>query len=82
MYYTNSALGDVYYIGVKSEDALAAEYAIFGGFSLLPFTEGDGFGNWIVNGFPLPSVIPDGSPARPGRRWCWGCRCSPRSSGG
>lgn len=64
--YTNSNLGDVYYVGVKSEDYMAAEYAIFAGFSLLPFTQGDGFGNWIVNGFPLPSTIEDGSPEDPG----------------
>jgi len=77
VYYTNSALGDVYYIGVKSEDQMAAEYAIFGGFSLLPFTQGDGFGNWIVNGFPLPSVIPDGSPADPGASLVLGLALQP-----
>lgn len=75
--YTNSGAGDVYYIGVKSEDYMAAEYAIFAGFSLLPFTEGDGFGNWIVNGFPLPSVIPDGSPANPGASLVLGLSVQP-----
>lgn len=64
--YSNASPGAVYYVGVKSEDQMAAEYAFFGGFSLEPFSQKDEDGNVIVNGFPLPSVIPDGTPSRPG----------------
>ncbi len=75
--YSNSTPGAVYYIGVKSEDQMASEYAFFAGFSLLPFSEGDGNGNWIVNGFPLPSVIPDGSPSDPGASLVLGLALQP-----
>lgn len=75
--YSNAAPGEVFYIGVKSEDYMAAEFAIFAGFSLLPFTQGDGFGNWIVNGFPLPSIIHDGSPSDPGASLVLGLSVQP-----
>ncbi|MEI2727024.1 MAG: proprotein convertase P-domain-containing protein [Verrucomicrobiota bacterium] len=64
--YTNALPGAVYYVGVKSEDQMAAEYAFFGGFSLNPFSSTDENGNVIVNGFPVPNAIPDGTPAQPG----------------
>ena len=56
----------IYYIGVKSEDQQAAEYAILGVFSELPFGTTDDNGNQHLIGFPVPA-IPDGSPTRPGR---------------
>ncbi len=64
--YSNAPPGQVYYVGVKSEDQMAAEYAFFGGFSLDPFSSQDGNGNVLVNGFPLPNVIADGTPNHPG----------------
>ncbi|NOS70104.1 MAG: S8 family serine peptidase [Verrucomicrobia bacterium] len=62
---TNSGLNKVYYIGVKSEDQMAAEYALLGLFSRDPFNAKDG-DNYIPPFFPLPSAIPDGNPAKPG----------------
>ena len=59
---SNAVQNQVYYIGVKSEDQLAAEYTLTALFSLLPFNNGDN----TFTGFPTPAVIPDGSPALPG----------------
>jgi len=67
----------VYYIGVKSEDQMAAEYAFFAGFSELPFSELDADGNLIVRGFPAPVVVPDGSPANPGAGFVFGIATLP-----
>lgn len=62
---TNSRPGDVYYIGVKSEDHEAALYTLFATFSLLPFGTGEE-GDLVLQGVPVPTVIEDGSPAKPG----------------
>ena len=59
--FSNASPG-VYYIGVKSEDHQAAEYALLGIFSQLPFGSTDEQGNQHLLGFPTPLVIPDGSP--------------------
>jgi subtilisin-like proprotein convertase family protein len=53
-----------YYIGIKAEDQMAAEYTFQALFSRLPFGENNSFGNltyWLA-----PAVIPDGTPPRPG----------------
>ncbi|MBE0540346.1 MAG: S8 family serine peptidase [Verrucomicrobia bacterium] len=64
--YSNAQPDAVYYVGVKAEDQMAAEYAFLGVFSLNPFSTRDEDGNLIVPGLPLPSTVPDGSPADPG----------------
>jgi subtilisin family serine protease/subtilisin-like proprotein convertase family protein len=64
--YSNAAPGAVYYVGVKAEDQEAAEYAFMGVFSLLPFGQQDENGNWILHGINVPTLIPDGTAARPG----------------
>jgi subtilisin-like proprotein convertase family protein len=64
--YSNSVAGQVYYVGVKSEDQMAAEYAFLAVFSRDPFSLRDGNGNLIVPGIPIPAIVPDGSPADPG----------------
>ena len=63
--YTDSQQGAVYYIGVKSEDQMAAEYGFLGVFSSVPFSESTSNGVY-VRGFPLPVVVPDGNNADPG----------------
>jgi subtilisin-like proprotein convertase family protein len=63
---TNSTPGQVYYVGVKSEDQMASEYGFLPVFSSLPFSQTDTNGNETVNGIPLPVVIPDGGNAHPG----------------
>ncbi len=65
--YTNSSLGQVYYVAVKSEDQEGAEYAFAGVASLLPFGQLNGNGDiplTVLGSFPV--LIPDGSPALPG----------------
>jgi len=66
VYYTNSAPGDVYYVGVYSEDQEASEYGFIPIFTDIPFSQMNSNGTQIVNGLVLPVNIPDGSPAHPG----------------
>ncbi len=63
--FTNSVLGDVYYIGVKAEDQQAAEFGFVALSSNSPFDEDDENGNRIVHGLPVNIRIPDGSPDQP-----------------
>jgi len=63
--YSNAVAGGVYYVGVKAEDQMAAEYGFLGVFSLFPFTDNDN-GNLVLRGFPVPAAVPDGSPDDPG----------------
>ncbi len=65
--YTNSTGGEVYYIGVKSEDQEGAEYGFAGVATDIPFRQRTN-GNIIVTFLfpPFPVAIPDGSPSDPG----------------
>lgn len=74
--YSNAPPGGVYYVGVKAEDQMAAEYGFLGVFSLLPFSTLED-GNQIVRGFPVPAWIPDGSPAMPGAAYVFGVATFP-----
>ncbi len=62
----SNATPGVYYIGVQSEDQMAAEYALIGIFSRFPFGSTDQNGDQSLVGFPAPAPIPDGSPEAPG----------------
>ncbi len=66
VYYTDSAPGKVYYVGVYSEDQQAAEYGFIPIFTDIPFSQMNSNGDQIVNGLVLPANIPDGSTAHPG----------------
>ena len=74
---SNSAFGDVFYIGVKSEDQEAAEYAFIPVFSATPFSQQDAAGNELVQGVPLPVNIPDGSPKHPGSGYVFALATQP-----
>jgi subtilisin-like proprotein convertase family protein len=63
---TGSAAGQVYYVGVKSETAVAGEFGFLPVFSQQPFSTQNPNGTETVNGLLLPVPIPDGSPAHPG----------------
>ena len=63
--YTNSLYGQVYYLGIKSEDHLGAEYGLLPVFSQNPFSTMNADGSESVNGLTLPVNIPPGSPAHP-----------------
>ena len=62
--YSNAMRG-VYYLGVKSEDQQAGEYALMGVFSELPFGQDDEAGSHLV-GIPVYQSLPDVSPQKPG----------------
>ncbi len=59
--YTNSAPGDVYYIGVNSEDQEAAEFGFIPIFTDIAFSQPGPNGSQIVNGLNVPVNIPDAS---------------------
>ena len=61
VYYSNSVNAAVYYVGVKSEDQMAAFYSFISLFSELPFNQND----TNVTFFPVPALIPDGTPEQP-----------------
>jgi subtilisin-like proprotein convertase family protein len=76
----DSRAGEVYYIGVKSEDQMAAEYGFISIFSATPFSTINN-GNQEVNGVPVPMAIPDGSPTVPGRSYVFGLAIYPMTVG-
>ncbi len=65
--YSDSIQGQVYYIGVKSEDQMAGEFEFFAVFSLAPLAQEDADGYVQAYPFNPPNgSIPDGSPDKPG----------------
>jgi subtilisin-like proprotein convertase family protein len=75
---SNSAPGEVYYIGVKSERQVASEYEFIPIFTSVPFSQIDSNGVETVNGEPVPVNIPDGTPADPGvMNWVMGIALYP-----
>jgi subtilisin-like proprotein convertase family protein len=77
VYYTNSAPGKVYYIGVYSEDQEASEYGFFPIFTDIPFSQKGPNGSEIVNGLVLPVNIPDGNPLHPGSGYVFALALNP-----
>ena len=71
---------EVYYVGVKSEDQMAAEYGFISIFSATPFSTPQN-GNQVVNGVPVPVNIPDGNPTVPGRNYVFGLAIYPITVG-
>ena len=66
-YFTNAALGSVYYIGVKSEDQQGGQYGFVTFSSDNPFfNQASSNAPVSINFFPLPMDIPDGTPDDPG----------------
>ena len=63
--FTNSGPGQVYYIGIKSEDQQGAQYGFAGIASNIPFNQTDTNGNQTITMIPLPAVIPPGSASSP-----------------
>ncbi|MCX8156876.1 MAG: S8 family serine peptidase [Verrucomicrobiae bacterium] len=62
---TNAPEGQVFYVGVKSEDQQAAEYGLFASSSNNPFSQRDEEGNLIVQGLSVNVEVPDGMPDDP-----------------
>lgn len=61
---SNATIGQVFYIGVKSEDQQAAEFSLMGLSTDLPF-EQDINGRKVLNGVPVSGFVPDGSALQP-----------------
>jgi subtilisin-like proprotein convertase family protein len=66
VYFTDSTPGQIYYVGVKSEDQMASEYGFIPIFTATPFSQLNPNGDLVVNGLLLPAAIPDGDNAQPG----------------
>jgi subtilisin-like proprotein convertase family protein len=64
--FSNSTPGQVYYVGVKSEDEMASEYSFLPIFTAIPPSQMNPNGDEILNGMPIPSGIPGGTPSVPG----------------
>jgi subtilisin-like proprotein convertase family protein len=79
--FASTSSGEVYYIGVKSEDQEASEYDFLPVFTTNNFSVLEPNGNEIVNGVNLPINIPDGSPARPGVAYVIGLALYPMEVG-
>jgi subtilisin-like proprotein convertase family protein len=60
----SNAQQTTYYIAIKAEDQMAAEYTFQVLFALLPFNQNSQNGSLIY--WLEPAVIPDGTPQRPG----------------
>jgi subtilisin family serine protease/subtilisin-like proprotein convertase family protein len=69
---SNAQPNTTYYVGVKSEDAIAGQYGFLGVFSENPFTQNGPNGEVTVRCVPVPLAIPDGSPAHPGAALIFG----------
>ena len=65
---TNSAPGDVYYVGVKAEDQEGAQYGFVGVALTNSFNQTDSNGNTVLTVItpPLPAAIPGGRRRSPG----------------
>ena len=59
--YSNSPPDSVYYVGVKSEDQQASEFALVALATNEPFDQQGPNGTRLVRLLPMPLVIPDGS---------------------
>ncbi|HEU6449022.1 MAG TPA: S8 family serine peptidase [Verrucomicrobiae bacterium] len=75
--YTDAQAGEVYYVGVKSEDHEGAEFGFIPIFSEQPFSQQNANGDVTVNGLILPQTIPDGSPVHPGIAYVFGLALQP-----
>ncbi len=64
---STSLPGLVYFVGVKSEDAMGAQFNFTSFFTDQPLDQTDADGNIYPFAGGLPALIPDGTPNNPGR---------------
>jgi subtilisin-like proprotein convertase family protein len=62
--YSNATPG-VYYVGVKCESTLGAQYGFVADASLEPFVQSDPHGNQLLRGFPRTAMTTGGTPSTP-----------------
>ncbi len=79
--FASTSSGEVYYIGIKSEDQEASEYDFLPVFTTNNFSVLEPNGDEIVNGVQLPINIPDGSPSLPGVAYIIGLALYPMEVG-
>ncbi len=79
--FTNAAPGEVFYVGVKSEDQMSAEYGIIGLSSDQPFGNLLPDGSYLMQGRPVPRFIPDGTPSSPQAALVFGVGVYPMTVG-
>ncbi|MGH8024127.1 MAG: hypothetical protein ACRED1_11125, partial [Limisphaerales bacterium] len=75
--YTNAVANEIYYIGVKSESHMGAEYDFIPIFTDVPFGGTDQNGNQYLNAINVPSPIPGGTPSHPGLSFVFMLALSP-----
>lgn len=64
--FEDAAIGEVFYIGIKAEDQMSAEYNLLATSSDEPFGQLLDDGSYMIFGRPKPRRIPDGTPQSPG----------------
>lgn len=79
--FTNATEGEVFYVGVKSEDQMSAEYGIIGLSSTEPFGNLLPDGSYLMQGRPVPLAIPDGTPSSPQAALVFGVGIYPMTVG-
>ena len=70
--FEDAAIGEVFYVGIKSEDQMSSEYGLIGISSDQPFGELLPDGSYMMYGRPVPRLIPDGTPQSPGAALVFG----------
>lgn len=63
---SNSTPGEVFFVGIKSEDQQGGQYGFIAAATQLPSSTNSTNGNITVTLFPVPADIPDGTPEAPG----------------
>ncbi len=62
---SNSFIGEVFVVGIKSEDQQGGSYGFFAAASQLPFSTNGTNGGLNITFLPVPVDIPDGAPEEP-----------------
>ncbi len=79
--FEDAAIGEVFYVGVKAEDQMTAEYGLIGLSSDQPFGDLLPDGSYLMYARPAPRVIPDGTPDAPGAALMFGVGVHPMTVG-
>ncbi len=79
--FEDAAPGEVFYVGVKAEDQMTAEYGLIGLSSDQPFGNLLPDGSYLMYARPAPRVIPDGAPEAPGAALMFGVGVYPMTVG-
>jgi subtilisin-like proprotein convertase family protein len=79
--FEDAALGEVFYVGVKAEDQMTAEYGLIALSSDQPFGNLLPDGSYLMYARPAPRVIPDGAPEAPGAALMFGVGVYPMTVG-